>query len=41
MTPGVHVRDKYDEGVKEMCSTGISFRRLKLLHSCSNFHAIV
>ena len=29
--------DKQDEGIKEMCSTGISFGRSKLLQSCSNF----
>ena len=32
----VLVRDKHDEGIKEMCSTGISFGRSKLLQSCSN-----
>ena len=31
------MRDKPDEGIKEMCSTGISFGRSKLLQSCSNF----
>ena len=31
------VRDKQDEGIKEMCSTGLSFGRSKLLQSCSNF----
>ena len=30
------MKDKYDEGIKEMCSTGISFGRSKLLQSCSN-----
>ena len=30
------MRDKHDEGIKEMCSTGISFGRSKLLQSCSN-----
>ena len=29
--------DKHDEGIKEMCSTGVSFGRSKLLQSCSNF----
>ena len=29
------MRDKHDEGIKEMCSTGISFGRSKLLQSCS------
>ena len=29
--------DKHDAGIKEMCSTGISFGRSKLLQSCSNF----
>ena len=33
----ISVRDKYDEGIKEMCSTGIIFGRSKLLQSCSNF----
>ena len=32
----VLVRDKHDKGIKEMCSTGISFGRSKLLQSCSN-----
>ena len=31
------MRDKHDEGIKEMCSTGIGFGRSKLLQSCSNF----
>ena len=31
------MRDKQDEGIKEMCFTGISFGRSKLLQSCSNF----
>ena len=30
------MKDKYDEGIKEMCSTGISLGRSKLLQSCSN-----
>ena len=30
------MRDKHDEGIKEMCSTGISFGRSKLPQSCSN-----
>ena len=29
--------DKHDEGIKEMCSTGVCFGRSKLLQSCSNF----
>ena len=33
----ISVRDKHDEGVKKMCSTGINFGRSKLLQSCSNF----
>ena len=33
----ISVRDKHDEGIKKMCSTGISFGRSKLLQSCSNF----
>ena len=33
----ISVRDKQDEGIKKMCSTGISFGRSKLLQSCSNF----
>ena len=39
MYPDVYliVTDKQDEGIKEMCSTGISFGRSKLLQSCSNF----
>ena len=32
----ISVRDKHDEGIKKMCSTGISFGRSKLLQSCSN-----
>ena len=36
----VLVRDKHDEGIKEMCSTGISFGRSKLLQSCSNLKLI-
>ena len=40
MYPGVLVRDKHDEGLKEMCSTGISFGRSRLLQSCSNFALI-
>ena len=32
----ISVRDKQDEGIKKMCSTGISFGRSKLLQSCSN-----
>ena len=32
--------DKYDEGIKEMCSTGISFGITKLLQSCSNLKLI-
>ena len=31
------VRDKQDEGIREICCTGISFGRSKLLQSCSNF----
>ena len=31
------VSNKHDEGIKKMCSTGISFGRSKLLQSCSNF----
>ena len=34
------MRDKDDEGIKEMCSTGISFGRSKLLQSCSNLKLI-
>ena len=34
------VRDKHDEGIKEMCSTGLSNGRSKLLQSCSNFALI-
>ena len=35
------MRDKHDEGIKEMCSTGaISFGRSKLLQSCSNLKLI-
>ena len=30
-------RDKHDEGIKKMCSIGISFGISKLLQSCSNF----
>ena len=33
----ISVRDKHDEGIKKMCSTGKSFGRSKLLQSCSNF----
>ena len=33
----ISVRDKHDEGIKKMCSTGINFGRSKLLQSCSNF----
>ena len=33
----ISVRDKQDEGIMKMCSTGISFGRSKLLQSCSNF----
>ena len=33
----ISVRDKHDEGIKKMCSTGISFGRSKLLQSCGNF----
>ena len=33
----ISVRDKHDEGIKKMCSTGISFGRSKLLQSFSNF----
>ena len=33
----ISVRDKHDEGIKKMCSTGIGFRRSKLLQSCRNF----
>ena len=29
--------DKHDEGIKEMCSTVVSFGRSKLLQSCGNF----
>ena len=32
----ISVRDKHDEGIKKMCSTGISFGRSKLLQSCNN-----
>ena len=32
----ISVRDKHDEGIKKMCSTGMSFGRSKLLQSCSN-----
>ena len=31
------MRDKHDAGIKEMCSTGVSFGRPKLLQSCGNF----
>ena len=42
MYPGVHlmdvsVRHKHDEGIKEMCSTGLSFGRSILPQSRSNF----
>ena len=30
------MRDKHDAGIKQMCSSGISFARSKLLQSCSN-----
>ena len=30
------MRDKHDAGIKQMCSSGISFGRSKLLQSCSN-----
>ena len=30
------MRDKHDEGIKEMFSTGIRFGRSKLLQSCRN-----
>ena len=30
------MRDKHDTGIKQMCSSGISFGRSKLLQSCSN-----
>ena len=30
------VSNKHDEGIKKMCSTGISFGRSKLLQSCNN-----
>ena len=33
----ISVRDKHDENINKMCSTGISFGRSKLLQSCSNF----
>ena len=33
----ISVRDKQNEGMKKMCSTGISFGRSKLLHLCCNF----
>ena len=33
----ISVGDKHVEGIKKMCSTGISFGRSKLLQSCSNF----
>ena len=34
----ISVRDRHDEGIKKMCSTGIiSFGRSKLFQSCSNF----
>ena len=33
----ISVSDRHDESIKEMCSTGISFGRSKLLQSCSNF----
>ena len=33
----ISMRDKHDEGLQKMCSTGISFGRSKLLQSCSNF----
>ena len=36
----ISVRDKHDEGIKEICSTGLSFGRSKLLQSCSNFTLI-
>ena len=36
----ISVRDKHDEGIKEMCSTGLSCGRSKLLQSCSNFTLI-
>ena len=36
----ISVRDKHDEGIKEMCSTDLSFGRSKLLQSCSNFTLI-
>ena len=31
------MRDKHDEGIKKMCSTGIRLGRSKLIQSCSNF----
>ena len=37
LLPCISVRDKQDEGIKKMCSTGISFGRSKLLQSCGNF----
>ena len=30
------MRGKHDEGIEELCSTGISFGRSKLLQSCRN-----
>ena len=36
----ISVRDKHDEGIKEMFSTGLSFGRSKLLQSFSNFTLI-
>ena len=30
------MRDKHDAGIKQMCSSGISFGRSKLLQSCGN-----
>ena len=36
----IRVKDKHDEGIKEMCSTGLSFGRSKLLQSYVNFTLI-
>ena len=33
----ISVRDTHDEGIKKVCSTGITFGRSKLLQSGSNF----
>ena len=33
----IGVSDRHNNGIKKMCSTGISLGRSKLLQSCSNF----